>query len=270
MSEIASEISWTVLGSSSGIPSPTRNCSGHLLKFSDSLTLFDCGSGVTKAFLQRSFEPDCLEHIFISHTHSDHISDLPLLVQLLYNLKRNKPLYLYLPQEAITSFASFLSACYLFREKFSFDLRLRPIKEIQSPGNGNISVRAILNNHLSKAAAQIKEFDYPNRMESYSFLITLQDRVRVLYSADIGSLVDITPYLGALDFLVLETFHIDLGQLEQSLQANPVKRVLLTHYTDQDREKLENYIARSLHRQCLSLAEDGMTVNLGTADIALT
>lgn len=262
MSDKSAEISWTVLGSSSGIPSPYRNCSGYLFKVSDSLTLFDCGSGVTSAFLRSGFEPDRLQNIFISHTHSDHISDLPLFIQLLYNLRRSKPLDIYIPSEATAAFASFLISCYLFREKFSFECRLLPIENVQSIGDGNIEVRAILNSHLSKAATQIKEHGYTNRMECYSFLITAMERTRILYSADIGSLEDIAPYLSDLDLLVLETFHINLQQLERSLQTNPIEKILLTHYTDQSRAELENYIRHSLHRQKFRLAEDGLTVSL--------
>ena len=258
----SSEVTWTVLGSSSGIPSPDRNCSGHLLEIGERLTLFDCGSGITSAFLKYGFDPDRLENIFISHTHSDHISDLPLLVQLLYNLKRMNPLTIYLPAEAVAPIESLLQTCYLFREKFSFELRIEPLQEDRELSCGGFEVRAILNTHLLKSAPLISEHGYKNKMQCYSFLIKISNGKKILYSADIGSLDDIIAFLEGLDLLILEGFHIDLAALYKYLSRNEVNRVILTHLPDGGRLSILKQISDSPYRNILQTAEDGLSIIL--------
>lgn len=63
------------------------NCSGYLLN--DSL-LFDCGPGIWKACHHHKISLHQIKHIFLTHFHVDHTSDLgPLLLNrmLLPNLK---------------------------------------------------------------------------------------------------------------------------------------------------------------------------------------
>ncbi|MCF6334560.1 MAG: sigma 54-interacting transcriptional regulator [Spirochaetales bacterium] len=88
-----------VLGSSSGLPSADKATSGYLLKNNDSLTLIDCGGGVTQSFLKRGFNPLNVDRICISHTHSDHVCELSLFLQLIYLHKRKRPLDLFLPEK---------------------------------------------------------------------------------------------------------------------------------------------------------------------------
>ena len=79
-----SDYNFTVLGTSSGMPQPGMACSGYVLRTGRELSLIDCGGGVSAAFAACNFDPLQVERVFISHTHPDHVSDLPLFIQMIY------------------------------------------------------------------------------------------------------------------------------------------------------------------------------------------
>jgi len=92
----------TFLGTGSAIPSE-RVQSGILLE--DIPFLFDCGSGVVHNLNRSSVEVDDVGHVFLTHSHLDHINDLMSLVKADWLLGR-KAIRVYGPtgtQEAIES-----------------------------------------------------------------------------------------------------------------------------------------------------------------------
>ena len=119
--------SFYVLGTSSGLPVADKATSGYLLKTDNSLTLIDCGGGVTQSFLKRGFDPLHVDKIIISHTHSDHVCELTLFLQLIYLHKRTNPLDIYLPEEFIEPFQNYLNAVYLLQEKMTFKINFKSI-----------------------------------------------------------------------------------------------------------------------------------------------
>ena len=90
--------SFTLLGTSSGVPQASRANAGYLLKTGDSLSLIDCGGGVTSSFLRAGFDPLKIDRVFISHTHPDHCCELSLVIQMVYLAGRTEPLDVYLPE----------------------------------------------------------------------------------------------------------------------------------------------------------------------------
>lgn len=65
-----------ILGSGSCIPTLKRNASGYLLKSKNKNIVFDFGSGTLKSLLRLGITYESIGHIFLSHYHPDHISDL--------------------------------------------------------------------------------------------------------------------------------------------------------------------------------------------------
>ena len=77
----------TFLGTSSGVPSLTRNVSSLALKLSQSseVWLFDCGEGTQHQIMKSNVKSSQIKKIFITHMHGDHIYGLPgLLATLVY------------------------------------------------------------------------------------------------------------------------------------------------------------------------------------------
>ncbi len=257
-----SNLSWTVLGSGSGNPSKDRACAGHLLSVDGSTIMFDCGSGVMSSYLRSMQSPFALESIIISHTHADHIADLPLFVQWLKVEKRSDRLTVYLPSEAINPVRGYLDAAYLFREKLPFELSIMPIIGNLILLDGIVKITAVENKHESGNRDLIAARKYPNRMECYSFLINVEDKHRIFYSGDVGSLEDIGEYLRDLDLLIIETSHIDIDEFADLLGKYSVRKVILSHIAD-DRFHLVRKFAQEYHGATeIIMAEDGLITAL--------
>src|SRR5260370_40853065 len=70
----------TLLGTGTCQIEHERRASSVLLELDGLLILFDCGHGVSQRLLEAGISHDKLNHIVLSHFHSDHVSDLiPLL-----------------------------------------------------------------------------------------------------------------------------------------------------------------------------------------------
>ncbi len=68
----------TFLGTSSGVPTRSRNVSSIALKLPQKaeIWLFDCGEGTQHQFLRSDLKISQLRRIFITHMHGDHIFGL--------------------------------------------------------------------------------------------------------------------------------------------------------------------------------------------------
>jgi len=97
----------TILGSGTGIPSLQRGAPGYLIQIENEPLLFDSGSGTLFRLLNVNIDYKRLNHVFYTHTHSDHTADLIPLIQALRttpNYKRKEQLHIYGPE----GFANFL------------------------------------------------------------------------------------------------------------------------------------------------------------------
>jgi ribonuclease Z len=72
----------TFLGTSSGVPTRSRNVSAVALRLPQrsELWLFDCGEGTQHQFLRSDLRVSQLRRIFITHMHGDHVFGLPGLL----------------------------------------------------------------------------------------------------------------------------------------------------------------------------------------------
>ncbi|MDA2946373.1 MAG: MBL fold metallo-hydrolase, partial [Actinomycetota bacterium] len=69
-------LSLTILGTGSPIPSPDRAGSASLVRTTTAAVLVDAGRGVVMRLAAAGVLPTKLDAVFITHLHSDHISDL--------------------------------------------------------------------------------------------------------------------------------------------------------------------------------------------------
>jgi len=68
----------TFLGTSSGVPTRSRNVSSVALRLPQraEVWLFDCGEGTQHQFLRSEFKSSQIRRIFVTHMHGDHIFGL--------------------------------------------------------------------------------------------------------------------------------------------------------------------------------------------------
>ncbi|MFH2035923.1 MAG: MBL fold metallo-hydrolase [Candidatus Zixiibacteriota bacterium] len=251
-----------ILGSGAGHTVGGRNSSSYLLEYKNRLCLFDCGSGSLRSFLSMGYDPLSIDNIFISHMHIDHIGDLLLYIQKFYLLKRAEKLCIHMPAEGIEIIQKYMKACYLFEEKFLYELSFIPMEPMISLYEDNISIKPIANRHLFRSYEAIEKYKITgldNQMQSFSFKIYVKDKT-LLYSADLESLDDIEKDLDNLDLLIVETTHIDLIKLRELPESRNVRRVVLTHIAEDSIEALQT-LAQSRPDKFI-LAEDNLTLDI--------
>ena len=88
----------TLLGTGLPIPNPHRRGPSSLVTAGDHRCLIDCGSGVVHQLVQARTSPGAVDHLFLTHLHSDHFIDLGHFVVLRWITGEDRPLYLYGPK----------------------------------------------------------------------------------------------------------------------------------------------------------------------------
>ena len=112
----------TFLGTSSGVPTLTRNVSSLALKLSQKaeVWLFDCGEGTQHQLIKSTIKSSQIRKIFISHMHGDHIYGLPGLLATLGLSGNSKGIDIYGPSNLKNFISSALKNSYC---KISFPLK---------------------------------------------------------------------------------------------------------------------------------------------------
>jgi len=86
----------TFLGTGGAVPTTERNTSGVMLRREGERFLFDCGEG-TQRQMMRFGTGFGVTHVFLTHTHGDHVLGLPGLTQTLDFNDREAPLAIHCP-----------------------------------------------------------------------------------------------------------------------------------------------------------------------------
>jgi ribonuclease BN (tRNA processing enzyme) len=70
-----SQMDLTFTGTGAPRPSLERANSGQVLRIGNRLMLLDCGGGTTRRLLEAGVDATKIEHLFLTHLHSDHTLD---------------------------------------------------------------------------------------------------------------------------------------------------------------------------------------------------
>lgn len=243
------------------MPQAGRINSGYALRAGENLYQLDCGGGVTHSFQRRRLDSLSVKKIFISHTHPDHVSDLPLFVQMNYLAGRTERLDIHLPSEAVDIMQKYFDALYQIQEKYPFEYRFIPVDDGNVIKTQDLRVRPILNGHFTHNRELIERLNLPNKLQCFSYLIESHDS-RILYSADLGSEEDIFDWLDNLNLLIVESTHVDLERLFIQLQEKDTAKVLITHIAPDYDVDQARMTANKLGLQNVIFAEDGLSIEL--------
>ena len=117
----------TFLGTSSGVPTLTRNVSSLALKLTQSseVWLFDCGEGTQHQIMKSNIKSSQIKKIFITHMHGDHIYGLPGLLATLGLSGNSNGIEIYGPSELRNFITSALKSSYC---KLSFPLHFKEVE----------------------------------------------------------------------------------------------------------------------------------------------
>ncbi len=119
------------LGTSSGVPTLTRNVSSLALKLSQSseVWLFDCGEGTQHQIMKSNIKSSQIKKIFITHMHGDHVYGLPGLLATLGLSGNSNGIEIYGPSELRGFINTTLSSSYC---RLSFPLHFVEVENFAS------------------------------------------------------------------------------------------------------------------------------------------
>ena len=156
----------TFLGTSSGVPTLTRNVSSLALKLSQTaeVWLFDCGEGTQHQLMKSNIKSSQIKKIFITHMHGDHIYGLPGLLATLGLSGNSNGIEIYGPSELSSFLISALKNSYC---KLSFPLQFIKVEDFASQNkilfeNDKVKVNcACLKHRLPAYGYRVSEKDKP-------------------------------------------------------------------------------------------------------------
>ena len=160
----------TFLGTSSGVPTLTRNVSSLALKLTQKsdIWLFDCGEGTQHQLMKSKLKSSQIKKIFITHMHGDHIYGLPGLLATLGLSGNSNGIELYGPSDLKEFVNSALENSYC---KLSYPLNFFKVEDYASTNehlyeDNLIKVKcASLKHRLPAFGYRVSEKDKPGRFD---------------------------------------------------------------------------------------------------------
>jgi ribonuclease BN (tRNA processing enzyme) len=242
-----------ILGSGTVIPvQPVRNCSGYLI---DKHLLLDCGPGTWRALAEANISLTDLNHILISHFHTDHVGDLPALLLQRYLLKEKiiLPLTIGGPARLPEWFAGIKDFCGSW-------FNTRTIRFVALPDTN----REFCDFLVSAAPTD-------HTAESLCFRIENRAGKVVFYSGDSGYHNNLISMAEEADVAILEASmteetkvegHLTPGLAAKIGRKAGVKRLILTHlYPHVYQTDIEGEVKKEFSGE-FSLADDGMEIEI--------
>jgi ribonuclease BN (tRNA processing enzyme) len=251
----------TFLGTASGVPVGNRKPSALLLESGDSRVLFDAGEGVCSSLIALNSDINAIDRIYLSHTHPDHISGLPLLLQSMHLGNRQKPLFIVADQRIHVWLQSMLHGMFLVPSRWDFEVRFVNLSFIDFPEVSSISVSSVENTHLDRARPVAEEFGLT--AACYSFLIHT-DGQHIFLSSDIGSIQDVREHAKSVSTAVIEATHVSMEELFAVVDENPQAEFVFTHIPPELEVQLEDLrkAARIRFSERVRFADDGFELHL--------
>ena len=244
-----------ILGSGTCIPNARRGSSGYLLSLRESKILLDCGNGTTWKLEKIGVNYLDIDHIFITHLHPDHSSDLiPFLFATKYPVKpsRKKPLNIWGP-EGFSNFFGMLAKTY----------------------NGWIEPDCIKVHEIESNYYQFDDFDInciktPHTENSLGYKFTSGGK-SLVYSGDTDYFEEFSNFCKNCDLLLIECSlpdqykakgHLTPSEIIKIINKSKPQKTVLTHfYPVCDEYNFEEYIKNETDSD-LIIAEDFMEIKI--------
>jgi phosphoribosyl 1,2-cyclic phosphodiesterase len=249
-------------GVGEGWPCGDRRHSSFLYQFGNTSLLVDCGDGLSSNYKAAGLSYDLVEHVLLSHMHSDHVGGFSLFIQGSWLEQRRKAMTVHCPGGAVPPLKAWLDATVLPEELLGFPLFWEPLAATVKIRTAGVTITPFPTSHLEslRKAFQVK---HPGMcFDAFSFLLEGQGK-RIAHTADIGAVDDLEPLLvRPLDLLVCELSHVDAEPLFEALRGRAIRQVVFIHLA---REYWENADAtRDMMREELGdipfvIAKDGDT-----------
>ncbi len=196
-----------VLGCSGGIGQHLRT-SSYLI---DDDILLDAGTGVGDLSLD---EMRKLKHIFITHSHMDHVASIPLLVDTLFtDLNEHRPLVVHALKETIATFKKHIFNWEIWPDFTELPSKKKPVLEFQEMIPGEI---------VDIDSRNIEMIEVNHTVPAVAYAVTSGNSVLV-YSGDTTTNDTLWSVLNRYD-------HIDFMIIEAAFANHELELSKLAHH----------------------------------------
>jgi len=273
----ASELKVTILGSGTPIPSLERFGPSTLIEYKDKKYLFDVGRGTTIRLSQIGINPSEIDHLFLTHLHSDHITGFADLWLTAWIWQRKDELNVYGPngvENFISHTQKAFSSDITYRQNHTglqgkgLQLNVKTVQQGIIYENNDVKITAIKVDHGSVEHAYGYKFD----TEKNSILLsgdTTFSRGLITHGKNLDLLIHelavIEPKLIAnnLKLKKIAEYHSSLEQVKQVIDLIQPKQTIFNHLLiiGMDEERVRQDV-QLLFKGKAVLGNDLMTINI--------
>ncbi|MDE3007559.1 MAG: MBL fold metallo-hydrolase [Acidobacteriota bacterium] len=277
----------TLLGTGSPIPHPDHAGPATLVRGSDTALLFDCGRGVVTRLAAAGLVPSMLDTVFLTHLHSDHVSDLNDVITTHWVMNVAPRALRVVGPVGTAAFVdatlAAMSRDVEFRLAHHADLTRAPWVEVTEaqPGEsvavGPLRVRVAASDHRPVTPSLAYRVEH----EATSVVIAgdgvpcaTLDELLVGASAYVQTVVreDLVRAIPSTRLQDILDYHSSVAQAAASAQRAGVGALVMTHYvppvTDETREEWRA-LARGFDGLVV-VGDDLTTLDLATLEVSAT
>jgi len=182
--------------------------------------LLDCGEGCSQRLEQTDFWNQDIGSILLTHCHADHVVGLPMLLTAWKLRGRTEAVELITPKGLGKGILDWLRIIRLSRESLPFEIKMVELMPGTITTSSGHRCKIWANKHLPS--------DKKGRGGSYSISLELNDN-KLVFSSDIKDVEDIKNELEYCNFLITESYHVSVEEIQKVAKEYKIARVILTH-----------------------------------------
>lgn len=203
------------------------NCASCLI---DKKILIDIGPGTIKQLLKEDYDLGKINTILITHLHADHILDFPVFIINIAERKIKHKINIFSPEGTKEKFLDLLTLMY---GNYFDEFIHRYINFVNIYDNQLIGINGYV--------IEVKEVIHTG-IESYGFIINSQlgitgdaslcEGVKEIFEKSSTLICDCS-------FIEGNIYHMGINDIKTLLKLNSNKKILLTHFRDETRKKIQ-------------------------------
>ncbi|MBN1219473.1 MAG: MBL fold metallo-hydrolase [Anaerolineae bacterium] len=249
-----------VIGSSSGQPTGRRFAPAYALSAAGKLFLIDCGAPVSTLLYRYNLDPTDVQAVFLSHWHMDHVAGLGLFLTQNYLLKRPGPLNIYGPRGTRGKVRRLLEDSFQLPDDLGYELTITNVKPGKTAKESLVRVTFFKTRHLESVECKT---EFGRKAIALGMVID-GPGWRILYSGDLRSPEELSPYVNECDLLIHEMAHHHPEDVADFAATANVPHVLISHIGPEFDEAPGRIVEafKGRYKGKLTVAEDGTKVPL--------
>lgn len=219
------------LGTSSQVPTRSRNHNGYFLFWDDERVLFDPGEGTQRQMALSRVEPREITRILITHFHGDHCLGLAGILRRLSLEKVAGPVHVYFPASGRVYFERALAACVY---EAVTEIVPHPLKApmVVHEDERMIIRTEKLSHGVDTIGYRLEEKRVDRRGQSFAHVMDTRACAGALALAhEVDMLVIESTYLRTETKEARERGHLTATQAAELAVQAKARRVVLTHFS---------------------------------------